>query len=340
MNSKIRFGIVGAGHIADVVANALRESKATLVAVASRRIESADAFADKHGGLEVFESWKDLVVWPGLDAVYVATPTSAREDICLAAAQSKKHVLAEKPFADLTSLEKITGTCRANGVAFMDATHFVHHPRTRQLKQEIEERIGKVQAIYTSFFFPSTDRSNIRLNPEKEPTGAIGDMAWYSMRAVIEFVTADASVVSTSGYFQRDGFTDAIIRGAGVLLMSDGCTSTWDVGYNTGAFVMDLNLYGHQGMISLDDFVLDWADGFAINIPGYPVGFTQRAGIVNPTKFNRVTTPSHLPQVVHMINNFVELTADPASQKAEASARISEHTQGLLDAVWEQLTII
>jgi len=340
MNSKIKFGIVGTGFIADVVANAIKDTEARLVAVASRRRESADAFADKHGGMQVFESWNDLVAWDGLDAVYVATPTSAREEICITAVQNKKHILAEKPFANISSLQKITGACRAKGVAFMDATHFVHHPRTKQLKQEIEERIGKVQAIHTSFFFPSMDRSNIRFNPEKEPAGAIGDMAWYSMRALTEFVTTSASLVSASGFVQSDDITGAIIRGAGVLLLSDGCTSTWDVGYNVATCVMDLNIFGQRGMISLDDFVLDWADGFAINIPGYPVGFIQRSGIINPTGFKGVSTPSHQPQIIHMIQNFIALTADPEGQAARASMRISEQTQGLLDAVWNKLTKI
>ena len=53
-----------------------------------------------------------------------------------------------------------------------------------------------------------------------------------------------------------------------------------------------------------------------------------------------VTTPSHQPQVVHMIQNFIALTADPEGQAARASMRISEQTQGLLDAVWDQLTKI
>jgi len=340
MKPRFKFGIVGTGFIADVVANAIKQTEASLVAVASRCHESAKGFADKHGGMQVFESWNDLVAWDGLDAVYVATPTSVREEICIAAGQNKKHILAEKPFASLTSLQKITQACHANGVSFMDATHFVHHPRTRQLKQELEERIGKVQAIYTSFFFPSMDRSNIRFNPEKEPTGAFGDMAWYSMRAIVEFATPNSSFVSGSGFVQRDDVSGAYIRSAGVLLLSDGCTSTWDVGYNTGSCVMDLNIFGQQGMISLDDFVLDWADGFAMNIPGYPVGFTQRSGIVNPTEFKAITTPGHQPQVVNMIQNFMALTEDPKGQAAHASMRISEQTQGLLDAVWDQLTKI
>jgi predicted dehydrogenase len=336
----IKFGIVGTGFIADVVAHAIKQTEGRLVAVASRRHESAKAFADKHGGMQVFESWNDLVAWDGLDAVYVATPTSVREEICIAAARNKKHILAEKPFASLTSLQKITQACNANGVSFMDATHFAHHPRTRQLKQELEERIGKVQAINTSFFFPSMDRSNIRFDPEKEPTGAFGDMAWYCMRAIAEFATAGSSLVSGSGFVQRDNVSGAYIRSAGVLLLSDGCTSTWDAGYNSGSCVMDLKLFGQQGMISLDDFVLDWADGFAMNIPDYPVGFTQRSGIVNPTEFKAITTPACQSQVVNMIQNFIALTDDPEGQAARASICISEQTQGLLDAVWDQLTTI
>jgi predicted dehydrogenase len=340
MNSRVRFGIIGTGYIADVVANAIKETEASLVAVASRRFEPAKAFADKHGGVRVFESWKDLVAWDGLDAVYVATPTTPREEICVVAALNKKHILAEKPFSDLTSLQKITQACRTNGVAFMDATHFSHHPRTRQIKKELEERIGKVQAIYSSFFFPNVDRKNIRFDPEKEPTGAYGDMAWYSMRAAIEFASAGASFVSGSGFVQTDDETGACIRSAGVLLLSDGCTSTWDAGYNIGTCVMDLNISGQQGMISLDDFVLDWANGLAIDVPEYPVSFTQRSGIINPTEFKKIATPSHQPQVVCMIQNFITLTTDPDGQAVRDSMRISEQTQGLLDAVWDQLTKI
>ena len=50
MNSKIKFGIVGTGFIADFVANAIKDTEAKLVAVANRRRESADAFTDKQGG--------------------------------------------------------------------------------------------------------------------------------------------------------------------------------------------------------------------------------------------------------------------------------------------------
>ena len=340
MNARLRFGIVGTGMIANVIADAIEGvEEAELVAVASRRRETADDFARKHGSPRVFESWEELVAWDGVDAVYVATPTSVRERVCVAAAQNHKHLLADKPFASIGSLQSITSACRNSGVAFMDATHFVHHPRTKKLKQELENRIGRLQSVRTCFFFPLMvmDPSNIRFNPEKEPTGAIGDMAWYSMRAITEFMPGEATLANVSGFAQRDEATGAVIRGSGLLVFMDGRTSTWEVGYNSGACIMDLDLLGDQGMISLDDFVLDWAGGFAFDDPDYPVGFTQRSGIMSPGEFKRITTPSPQRATILMIRNFVGLTRNLTDETAGASISISEQTQRLLDSVWEQL---
>ena len=338
MSSKLRFGIVGTGMIADVIARAIKDvGESGLVAVASRRRATADPFAAKHGASKVFESWEELVAWDGVDAVYVATPTSVRERVCLAAAQNHKHVLAEKPFTSIGSLQSITSACRASGVAFMDATQFVHHPRTKKLKQELEDRIGRVQSVRTCFCSPHVDPSNIRFNPEKEPSGVIGDLAWYSMRAITEFVPGEATLATVSGFAQRDEATGAVIRGSGFLVFSDGLTSTWEVGFNSDAGVMDLDFLGPQGMISLDDFVHDWAGGFPFDDPDYPVGFTQRSGFMSPSEFERVATPSSHRATSLMIRDFMALAKDPTGQLAGASISASEHTQGLVDAIWVQL---
>jgi predicted dehydrogenase len=337
----IRFGVVGAGYIAQVTAAAMAEAAgATLAAVASRRRERAEWIAASYEGVTVFDDWRALVASDDVDAVYVATPTAAREPIAVAAAEAGKHVLAEKPFANLASLRRIAGACRAAGTAFMDGTHFVHHPRTLQLQRELHARIGEVRAITSCFFFPSDDRANIRLDPRQEPTGAIGDMAWYSMRAVVAFVAAEAVPVSATGCAEKDAVTGAIVRGAGMLRLSGGCTSTWDVGYNTGAFVQDLTLLGERGLIALDDFVLDWAGGFPIPSPEHVAGFTQRAGLATPSAFERVATPADRRQAVLMVEAFTELARAPGGRAAEASIVASERTQALLDAVVDGLTIL
>ena len=334
MENKLQLGIIGSGYIADVIATALRETgRVELAGVASRRPESARTFARRHGDVPVFESWEALIANPSIKAVYVATPTSVRESICIAAARQGKHVLGEKPFASLASLQRITNACLENGVAFLDATHFTHHPRTHQIRAECPLRTGRLEAIRTSFFFPSSDRNNIRLQPEKEPTGAIGDMAWYCMRAIAEFADPDSTVVHCHGVARRDTVTGAMIRGAGVLQFSDGLTSTWDAGYTVGACLMDLDLMGEKGVIQLDDFVLDWVGGFLIPDPTRPVGFTQRSGLATPKDFNRVETPDSGRQTVRMLENFADLTSNPGGDPVRSSIRRSERTQALVDTV-------
>ncbi|MGI9626438.1 MAG: Gfo/Idh/MocA family protein, partial [Longimicrobiales bacterium] len=101
-----------------------------LTAVSSRRMQTAREYADRHDVANAFDSWADMIGSGTVDAIYVATPTTVREEICVAAARGGKHVLGEKPFASLPSVRRIVAACRENDVAFMDGTHFPHHPRT------------------------------------------------------------------------------------------------------------------------------------------------------------------------------------------------------------------
>ncbi len=339
MGNRLRIGIVGTGFIANVVAKAIGEADgAQLIAVSSRTLEVARKFADSHGAETAFDSWQELTAWAGVEAIYVGTPTAVREEICLAAAMNGKHLLAEKPFASLPSLRRITSACRAGKVAFMDATHFVHHPRTARLKAEMPEMIGQSQVVHTTFFFPLMDRTNIRFNTNLEPTGALGDMAWYSMRAAVEFLP-NTVLDRVEAYIQKDPVTNAVIRASGLLVFDDGATATWDVGYNVGVCIMDLDILGTQGMMALDDFVLDWSKGFPFDNPDHRLGFTFRTGMASPEEFRFIETPSEKSAQALMIEAFVNMVRNPdRTDLREASISTSEATQGLLDAIWEKTT--
>lgn len=330
----LRLGIVGAGFIADVIARSLAETRAVVLrAVASRRVESAATFAARHGGVPVFESWSALLDSGSVDAVYVATPTAVREPICLAAAARGLAVLADKPFLHQESLGRILDACTRAGVAFLDGTHFTHHPRTAALREALPRLAGPLQGLRSSFFFPALDRNNIRLRPDQEPTGAIGDMAWYPMRAIAEFSGSEAPVAECRSWAARDPITGGWYRAAGFLRLADDFTATWDVGYSVGACLMDLDLMGPLGVVSLDDFVLDWEGGFAAPDTTRPVGFTHRFGMANPATWVRVPTPSPQRQSVRMLEAFARLARDPAGPEAAASLRRSRRTQELVDAL-------
>lgn len=333
--SKLRLGIVGSGMIADVIDNAVKQVETIeLVAVASRRAVSAKAFAEEHGIKQVFDTWQEMLASDDIDAVYVATPTASKEEIAIYGAQNKKHLLVEKPFASYESLKNIIEAAKDNGVSFMDATHFTHNPRTKKINDVMPAEIGAPQAVRTSFFFPFMDRTNIRFNTEKEPTGAVGDMTWYSMRAIAEYLKPTAPIKTISGGIVRDEETSAVIRGSGVVVFEDGKSSTFDFGYNAGTCLMDLDVLGHDGVFSLSDFVLDWKNGFAFDNQEHVIGFTKRAGMQQPKEYQYIESDSSEAQSVFMIRNFAALTTDVQSADNAQAQHLALLTQQLLDAYW------
>jgi len=321
----IRWGIVGTGGIAKSMAGMIKIADAAEIgAVSSRHMESAQAFANDHGVPHAFDSWQAMIDSDTVDAIYVATPTSVREEICIAAAKGGKHVLGEKPFASLPSVRRITAACRDNGVAFMDGTHFVHHPRTLDIKQKRVERLGTVWSVASAFQFNLTDRGNIRYNPALEPMGAIGDAGWYTMRAAVEYLPPDVVVDTVSAHLRRDPETGAAIGGSGMLDFTDGSTSTWNCGFDSGALVMDLRITGTDGVINIDDFLRQNSDGSA--------DFLYRKGSWGGATSDTINIPSDKPGAALMFEDMAAAAADPSQRSQWMNA--TERTQALLDAAW------
>ena len=326
----LRWGIVGTGGIANSMASMIKlAERAELGAVASRKIDTAKQFASKHGIPNAFGSWAEMLSSNTVDAIYVATPTSVREEVCLLAAANGKHVLGEKPFANLPSLRRITSACRKNGVGFMDGTHFVHHPRTAKIKSALREKIGAPWTIDSAFQFGLTDADNIRLDPKLEPYGAIGDAGWYNMRAAVEYTAPGVKVVGVDAYVRRHKQTNAVITGSGVIAFSDGSTNTWNCGFESGAMNSDLRLSGAGGQISLDDFVFKPGDG--------PAEYVYRkGGLGTGGTSERISVPSAKPPAALMFENFAAMVGN--ADLFEASVAASEKTQEWLDAIWTKAT--
>jgi predicted dehydrogenase len=321
----LRWGIVGTGGIANSMAGMIKLADASeIAAVSSRRMASAQAFANDHDVQNAFDSWQAMIDSKEVDAIYVATPTSVREEICIAAAKGGKHVLGEKPFASLPSVNRIMAACRDNDVAFMDGTHFVHHPRTHHIKREREALLGFVWSVASAFQFNLSDRGNIRFNPELEPMGAIGDAGWYNMRAAVEYLPPDAVLDTVSAHLRRDKQTGAAISGTGVLDFTDGSTSTWNCGFDSGAVVMDLRITGTDGVINIDDFLGQNRDGSA--------DFLYRKGGWGRGSSDDINIPSTKPGAALMFEDMAAAAADRSLREQWMTG--TERTQALLDAVW------
>lgn len=336
----LRIGIIGSGFIAGVVAEAAKNTPLlTVSAVCSRLESSASDFAAEYGIEHVFEDWQQLISSDEIDAVYVATPTSVREEISVAAANAGKHIFAEKPFESEASLARIINAARVKKIAFMDATHFSHNPRTDKIKQTMTDEIGPPKLLRSTFYYPFDDRNNIRFDPAKEPLAAVGDLAWYNMRAIVEFFGSDAEIEHITAYAEKDEQTGIVIRGSGAINFKDGTMSSFDFGFNGGVILMDLDIIGDKGMFRMDDFVLDWNGGFDFSDGHYDLSYQMRANLDEPDQWQSIKIESEKPQKILMLENFVDLTADPCGENADKSMKTSLKTQQLVDALFSACNV-
>lgn len=332
------FGVVGTGFIAGVVADAIMTADtARLAAVSSRRLSTAQAFVADRKGVDPVEGVNALHAREDLDAVYIASPTSTKEAIALAAIDAGKHVLVDKPLPDADSVRRMTEAAAAKGLLFMDGTHFVHHPRTAAIRAAIPERIGPPRSLHTTFYFPFSDRKNIRFDLGQEPMGAIGDMAWYAMRAVVEYLQPAGALSRVSVVPEFEPASGAVIGASGLVGFEGGEASTFDVGYTAGTAIMDLSLLGTQGMITMDDFVLDWQNSFAFRNPTLATGYTYRTGAADREAFIFVETSSKKAQEVLMIERFTQIASGGDAGARASFSRASLQTQSYLDAVWAKV---
>ena len=141
-----QFGIIGAGMIAEVHAQALANMpNAEMVAVCTRRLEQAEAFASKHG-CKAYDHLDAMLAHDGLDIVTLCTPSGAHLEPAVAAAEAGKHVIVEKPLeVTLERIDKMVAACDANNVMLCGILPRRFMRSTQLCKQAIDQgRFGKL----------------------------------------------------------------------------------------------------------------------------------------------------------------------------------------------------
>jgi predicted dehydrogenase len=131
MTEPLRWGIVGTGWIADkFAADMVHCDSGQVVAVGSRRAETANAFADRFGIPNRHGSYEALVNDPEVDVVYVATPHPMHHPNALLALHAGKPVLVEKPLTmNAAEARELVAAARAEELFLMEAmwTRFLPH---------------------------------------------------------------------------------------------------------------------------------------------------------------------------------------------------------------------
>ncbi|WP_199808286.1 Gfo/Idh/MocA family protein [Streptomyces sp. NRRL S-1022] len=178
----VRWGILATGGIAATFAADLVDlPDAEIVAVASRRREPAEAFAERFGVARAYGDWESLARDPDIDVVYVATPHSAHRaaaGLCLAAG---RNVLCEKPFTlNLREAEELVALAREHDRFLMEAMWMYCNPLVRRLKALVDDgAIGDVRTVQADFGLAGPFPAAHRLRDPALGGGALLDLGVY-----------------------------------------------------------------------------------------------------------------------------------------------------------------
>jgi len=154
---KIGWGVLGTGRMADWFCEDFQSvADGRLVAVGSRDLVSARAFADRHQIPQAYGDYLGLLEHPDVDAVYVATPHSLHLDNVRQAIERGKAVLCEKPLTiSSAECEVLIALAQTRGVYVMEAMWTYFLPAIETAKRWVEEgRIGKLLRIKAELGYP------------------------------------------------------------------------------------------------------------------------------------------------------------------------------------------
>lgn len=194
--------------------------------------------------------------------------------------------------------------------------------------------VSQVQSFFS--FYADSDflESDIRAKPDLDALGALGDLGWYCIRAIL--FAADYELPKSVRALPGAAFNKAgVLTACGAsLLWEDGKVATFNISFHAN-LTMNMTVIGTKGTLQVQDFVIPFKEDTASYSTGVESWFNDLV-----TGWKTIPSQHHvitdLPQEAFMVREFSGLVAGikrNGSKPEEKWPTLSRKTQLVLDAV-------
>lgn len=180
---QINMAILGAGNIAQQMAVAVNglQNQVRAYAVASRRLEKAEAFAREWHFQKAYGSYEELAADSEVDLVYIATPHAMHYDNARLCVEHGKAVLVEKAFtANAAQARELIRLAEEKKVFLTEAIWTRYMPG-RQIVESLLAQgvIGETISLEAEFSVPLSHKQ--RMYDPALAGGALLDLGMYCL---------------------------------------------------------------------------------------------------------------------------------------------------------------
>jgi predicted dehydrogenase len=177
----VRLGLLSTANInREILTGAAESDRVDVVAVGSRDLARAEAYAAEHSLARAHGSYEALLADDEVDAVYVSLPNGMHHEWTMHALAAGKHVLCEKPYSRRPQeVTEAFDAADAAGLVLMEAFMYRHHPQTALVADLVRGgAIGRLVSVLSTFTFALGDLTNVRAIAELDG-GALMDTGCY-----------------------------------------------------------------------------------------------------------------------------------------------------------------
>lgn len=263
MHKNYRWGILGAGRIADKFCEALcYVAGSEVYAVASRDIDKAREYATRYNATSVYNNYDDLVKDPNVDIVYIATPHAFHYEQTMLCLQNNKAVLCEKPMSlTYEQTAAMIEMATKKNLFLMEAMWTGCMPFIDKILSLIkEDTIGPPQYIAADFGFIAPPDPESRLFNKRLGGGSLLDIGIYPI-FLSTLILGEPSIIKTVSRLTDTGVDEYVNM---VLQYPNGQTAHLlsTLRFNTG---IEAEITGTKGRIKIDN---PWfkATGFTLHL--------------------------------------------------------------------------
>ncbi len=216
----VRFGIIGRNFIVDMMLEAMAAvPEIRPEAIYSRSSADAEAFRIKHGLSFATDDPEALADYPGIDAVYIASPNCCHYEQAKLMLKHGKHVLCEKPAAaNLRQVKELIKLAEEKGLVFLEAMRPEFADTLRLIRENLP-RIGQLRQVRFDLC-----RVSSRIQRLKEGTyittfdpalsnAAVMDLGCYGIYSAVHLF-GKPEMVSAQAVHLKNGF-----EAAGALML-------------------------------------------------------------------------------------------------------------------------